>query len=92
MAECEVLDSMPLSPEAWQARQLAPVKGKARFSEQEIKFYKVIISYIRQDKTTRKSRYNLHKKNTTVNFFSQKLFQNDKLKTNWSLTVFTICV
>lgn len=51
MAECEVLDSMPLSPEAWQARQLAPVKGKARFSEQEIKFYKVIISYIRQDKT-----------------------------------------
>lgn len=64
MAECEVLDSMPLSPEAWQARQLAPVKGKARFSEQEIKFYKVIISYIRQYKAmTQKSRYNLHKKN-----------------------------
>lgn len=74
MAECEVLDSMPLSPEAWQARQLAPVKGKARFSEQEIKFYKVIISYIRQYKAmTRKSRYNLHKKKHNSEFLFSKI-------------------
>ncbi len=36
----------PLSPAAWQDTQLAPLKGKAMFFEQEIKLYKVIAGYI----------------------------------------------